>query len=135
MSKNYNSGSPDVPPHSHDGGDGLQVDIVNVIGISSVASNNIKYLNPTTGRSEISFLGNLTPGNSSHAPQTFDNTDVTFLTRVPIIQGNGVGVQSSFNGGYAPNGTLMFFANGTLLNGLYVRANDQWYGVNLPNVA
>lgn len=46
MQKNYMSGSPDVPPHSHNGTDGLNIEPANLNGWTPIPTSNIKFLNP-----------------------------------------------------------------------------------------
>lgn len=46
MQKNYMSGSPDIPPHSHNGTDGLNVSPIDLVGFSAIPSSTQKFQNP-----------------------------------------------------------------------------------------
>lgn len=128
MDKNYSSGSPDIPPHAHNGNDNLQIDIGSLLGV-----NPIRQM-----QGGQNFLANLTPAGSDtgviHPAQYLANPEIKILGMVPVIQGNGSGVQGAFNGGDAPIGTVVCFANGNLST-LWVKvdtgASGGWVGVVL----
>ena len=135
MRRNYMSGSPDVPPHSHNGTDNLNISTSDIEGFTPVPTTG-RYLNRVTGINEngVGVLGNstlngLVGGDNTHISQYLLDARVMQYP-VPVIVGNGVGTQGSFNGGYAPEGTLVFFANGSTLSGLYIRFDGEWKGVN-----
>ena len=55
-----------------------------------------------------------------------------YVAQLPIIYGAGVGVASQFNGGFAQEGTMLFFNNGSTVNQLWVMADGTWRGVDFP---
>ena len=128
---NYLSGNPTIDPHSHNGTDNLNINPVDLIGWTPLPTNTQQYLNEVTGLQEYGFASpqQLAGGDSSHLGQYVVNTNLAQYP-IPIIIGNGVGTQSQFEGGYAPEGTLVFFNNGTTLSGLYIRVDGIWRGVN-----
>lgn len=136
MTRNYMSGSPDVPPHSHNGTDALNVSPVDLEGFTPMPTSRQTYLNPVTGLYEYGFASTAyetTSGlvggtDAANVSQYVANASVAQYP-IPIVVGNGVGAQSAFNGGYAPEGTLVFFANGTA-SVLYIRFDGGWLGAN-----
>lgn len=46
MQKNYQSGSPDVPPHTHNGTDGLNINPNDLTGFTIIPTTNVLYKNP-----------------------------------------------------------------------------------------
>ncbi len=134
MAKNYKSGSPDVAPHSHNGNDGLQLVLNEIQGVSSVPANKTKYMSPITGLPELGFAANLTGGDSSHDSQQYATPQITAIVPIPIIQGNGGGAQSAFNGGHATDGTVVLFANGNTLSTLNVYYGGEWYQFSVDSV-
>ena len=118
LRRNYSSGSPDVPRHSHNGTDNIQIPPENLIGWSRI---------PFT---QNGFGGSLEPSSVTKAAQSFDN-DKLAIYPIPIIySGSGVG----FNGGDAPNGTMIIFTEGSAVTTtLYVRVDGSWYGVNFTS--
>ncbi len=138
MRKNYNSGNPQTPPHNHDGTDGFFINPIDLIGWTPMPVSPTKYLNQSTGLNEYGFASpqQMAGGDSSgagHPSQYALRTDIGQYP-IPIIVGNGAGVQSAFEGGYAPEGTLVYFA-GTAQNGLYIRFDGRWEGVGFPLTA
>lgn len=137
MQRNYQSGSPFVAPQAYTGGaDGLQVNSSNVIGFNPISAATRKIANPDTQSSEYGFASmlSLIPGDSTHAAQSLHNTSISMYP-VIIVQGNGASVQGTFNGGWAPDGTLIFFDNGDSQSILYIRSNGIWRGVSLTLMA
>lgn len=140
ISKNYRNGDPQVAPHSHNGNDGLSVGISNLLGVTPLRQMKGNFPVPDaqdssgTGRFELGFLAQLTPADLTSPAQYLANPEVEVLTAIPVVQGNGVGAQSSFNGGNAPNGTMVLFANGPTLSILYIRLNGEWYAINVDSV-
>lgn len=141
MEKNYRAGSPIVAPHSHNGTDNLNVDPINLIGFNPLPTGTAKYLNPD-GTYTYGFASTqqLEPADSSHAEQYIGNvigtngnqTGTIASYPIPLVIGNGVGNQGSFNGGYAPDGTMVAFITGsTTTSFLYIRWDGQWFGVQL----
>lgn len=58
------------------------------------------------------------------------NPPTVYTYPAPIVFGHGVGTASQFNGGSAPNGTVLIFNNGLsqALNQIWWRADGNWYG-------
>lgn len=134
MQKNYMSGSPNIPPHSHNGTDGLNIAPVDLIGFSPIPSSFQKFQNPD-GSSEYGYgsPAKLVSGDGTHFAQ-YINDQNTAVYPIPIVVGNGVGVQGAFEGGYAPEGTMVLFA-GIAQPILYIRFDGGWYGVVLTLTA
>lgn len=131
MQKNYMSGSPDVPPHSHNGTDGLNIEPTNIQGYSAQPSSTQMFLNDNTGLFELGFASpsQLEPGNTAGHMAQFIQNPTAIIAPIPVVVGNGVGVQGAFNGGYAPDGTVVLFETGThTTTHLYVRSRGVWYG-------
>lgn len=133
MAKNYNSGSPDIPAQRHNNVDGLPINPINLVNFQPLPFSPKKYTNEDTGLSEYGFGFMLQPGSAGHAPQSLHNSKLAIYPEI-IIQGNGGGTQSAFNGGWAPDGTRIFFDNGLLLSKLWIRSNGNWYGFTPTDV-
>lgn len=129
MNKNYSSGSPKIEPHVHNGTDNLNINIINVEGMAVVPNETKKYLNEYDSKYEYSFTGEITP----RLQEFINQKEVTVLTRVPVIVG-GVGA-GGFNGGWAPDGTMVMYDTGGLTSILYVRAQGRWVGTVLDQLA
>ncbi len=56
MNKNQMSGSPELPPHSHNGIDGLQIDTTNILNFVPIPSSNKLYYNTNEGLGSISVF-------------------------------------------------------------------------------
>jgi len=133
--KNYYAGSPAIPPHSHNGTDNLNIDPHDLVGFTNIPTSTQKYLNNLTGQMEYGFGSpqQLVGGDSTHMSQYLNNV-TTAQYPIPIVVGNGAGPQGSFEGGYAPEGTLVLFA-GITNPILYIRWDGQWRGVALTLTA
>ncbi len=139
MRKNYMSGSPNVPPHSHNGTDGLNISPANIEGFTPLPTTGT-YLNNLTGLYENGFASSkyvtasgLVGGDNTHESQYILDNSV-YQYPIPVVVGNGVGNQGAFNGGYAPEGTLVLFA-GIANPQLYIRWDGEWRGVELTLTA
>ena len=136
---NYLSGNPTIDPHTHNGTDNLQINPVDLIGWTPLPMSSEKYLNPAQneylnvgnpGKYEYGFASNeQLKSDSSGLPQYLSNATLAIYP-IPIVNGYGVGNAGAFNGGYAPEGALVFFENGNTLSNLYIRINGKWRGVN-----
>ena len=144
MRKNYMSGSPDVPPHSHNGTDGLNVDPIDLNGFTPIPVTGKTYINTITGKYEYGFgtpsnksgvgtSGGLIGGTPGFPSQYIANTNIIQYP-IPIVVGNAGTAQTQFNGGYAPEGTLVYFA-GSANKGLYIRFDGGLEGVGFPLTA
>jgi hypothetical protein len=131
MNKNYSSGNPLVPPHTHNGTDNLNINPVDLVGWTPIPTTPQTYTNELTGLQEFGFGSpQQLEGGSVFGSNQFLNNSTIAQYPIPIVTGFGVGVTGAFNGGYAPEGTLVYFNNSTL-NGLYIRIEGIWRGVNL----
>ena len=139
MNKNYSSGNPLVPPHTHNGTDNLNINPVDLVGWTPLPISPIKYLNPAQNNNgtisqpaiqEFGFASSqqLEGGSVLGSNQFITNTTIAQYP-IPIVNGFGVGVTGAFNGGYAPEGTLVFFNNASL-SCLYIRVDGGWRGAN-----
>jgi hypothetical protein len=137
MNRNYLSGNPQIPPHSHNGTDNLHVSPLELEGWSAIPTTPQTYTNEFTGLQEFGFGSpqQLVGGSSTNASQTIWNATIAQYP-VPIVSGNGRisgQPQGDFAGGYAPDGTIVLFDNGVRLE-LHARWAGQWRGVELPIV-
>lgn len=138
MNKNYFSGNPQVPPHSHNGTDSLNVNPVDLVGWTAIPISPQTYLNPAqneysnvlqSGKYEYGFgSNNQLLSDTGGLPQYLSNSTIAIYP-IPVVNGYGVGNAGAFNGGYAPEGTLVFF-NNVSLSCLYIRINGAWRGVS-----
>lgn len=137
------SGLPYVPPHLHDGSSNLLIN-QQTLGFIPVPQHLNKTTFNYTAESNGVRINNLEdpvygfgspnilePADATHVAQYVTNPFV-FINPIPVVVGNGVGNQSAFNGGSAPDGTIVAFLTGsTTTSFLYVRFSGSWYGVNL----
>lgn len=140
QNQNYNSGSPSIPPHVHDGNDNLNINPLDLIGWDSIPSTNRKYLTPSGtyiyGFASPNQLTQGISGTNQYIGNFVNDAGLTNGTLatypIPLVIGNGVGNAGSFNGGYAPDGTLIAFITGDPTTSfLYLRWDGQWFGVQL----
>lgn len=140
MQKNYMSGSPDIPPHSHNGTDNLNVSPIDLVGFSALPSTNAKNLNTWTGGYQFGVASQkqLVQASASKAAQYIADSSIASYP-LPIIFGvddGGSPPQAEFQGGFAPEGTAIIFCalnNNTVKNLLYVRAGGRWLGAELTD--
>lgn len=67
--------------------------------------------------------------NTNPATLVGKGNSAIYTVPLPIIYGHGSGSASAFNGGDAPDGTLLFFNNGATISGLWVRSAGNWFGI------
>lgn len=131
MRKNYMSGNPRVDSHSHNGTDNLNIDPQDLIGFSPIPTSTTVYVNESTGISEYGFASpQQLVGGSATSPSQFLHLSTIAQYPIPVVQGFGVGVSSAFNGGHAPDGTVVFFDN-VSASTLWVRSNGKWRGTSM----
>ena len=134
LQKQSSSGSPFTNAHAHNGIDGLIINPLDLKGFSPIPTSSKLFLNENTGKSELGFGAQLAPGSATHSAQTISDTTIAQYP-IAIVNGNGSGPQGSFNGGYAPDGTMLLFATALALTSfLYIRAGGQWYEIAVNNV-
>ncbi len=143
MEQDYDSGDSTVKPHKHDGVSNTRIDPAS-LGFPVIPQGNQKisynYQSTSNGlvlsnSQEVAYgFGSpsiLSPATSGHLQQYVQNP-ATAIVPIPIVVGNGVGIQSAFNGGAAPDGTMVAFLTGsTTTSALYIRWDGSWYGVVL----
>lgn len=131
LRKNYLSGVPRIDPHEHNGDDSFAINPANLIGWSPIPTTTQTYTNELTGLQEYGFGSpQQLEGGNVYGQNQFLNNPTISQYPIPIVTGFGVGVTGAFNAGWAPEGTLVYFNNSTL-NGLYIRIEGIWRGVNL----
>ncbi len=131
MMKNYMSGNPITPPHSHNGTDGLNIDPADLIGFTPIPTTAQTYTNEETQLQEYGFGSpqQLASGDPAYPPQSVANTKIIQYP-IPIVIGNAGSSNQAFEGGWAPEGTLVAFV-GTVNKALFVRFDGQWLGAPL----
>lgn len=94
-----------------------------------------QFANVSNGASGV-LSANKTVGQSVNVnPSTNKSNSTPFVMPVPVIYG---GSTTTFQGGSAPNGTVVLFLNGITVQ-LWVRAYDsvagapQWFGVDFTS--
>lgn len=115
-----------TPAHYHTPADSNTIPPTSVDGFVPLPASTGGVVNASTLGNQI-----VTQGNSTRGYGKFTTVSQATFPVYPlvIVNGNGVGVDSEFNGGDAPEGTLVFFNNGTTISGLWVRSDGQWFGV------
>jgi hypothetical protein len=121
MDKNYANGSTEIPPHSHNGTDALQVSIGDVDGI-------LRFTNKQDGVYEANTFV-----NSETSIQGFLNANSnTQIFPVPVFYSGHLG---SFEGGVAPEGTVIVGRDGAATKErLWAQINGEWFYVDLTAV-
>lgn len=125
---------PKVPDHHHNGTDSsvLDTDSAKYIFVLPASGNS----NATDGVVSPFLLGNqlvgqgnqiVGYGNTSGSNNPANKGIFTSMP-IPIIYGHGVGVDSQFNGGIAPQGTIIYFNNPGVDSSLYISFGDGTWG-------
>lgn len=119
-------GVGNIPIHIHNNIDAPNIPPISVTGFLNLPATYGGVVAPTTLGNQI-----VTQGSSSRGFGRFQSVgNATFpIYPIPIIYGNGGGVDSEFNGGQAPEGTVVFFNNGPASSGLYIRSGGSWFGI------
>lgn len=122
--------------HYHTGKDSKQISSSNIVGFQSLPTSYQQYLNPSTGLLEYGFLApqNLGISSPNALSQSMSNNPLA-LYPIVCINGFGVGIYSAFNGGAAPDGTIIGFSNAGTTGQLWLRIEGVWRGVALPLTA
>lgn len=119
----YNVGK--VPTHMHNGVDSLKIPPTSVEVFQVLPGTTGGVVAPGTLGNQVVTQGPTERGYGNFATVS---QAVFPVYPIPIIYGNGVGVDSLFNYGDAPDGTMIFFDNGLTLSGLYIKTANGWYG-------
>lgn len=119
-------GVANVPAHTHNNIDSNNIPPTSVSGFYPLPGTNTGIVSPQTIGNQV-----VTQGSSSRGFGHFATVSPASFVVYPqvIIFGNGGGTDSQFNGGDAPEGTMIFFINNTAIGGLWVRAAGQWWGI------
>lgn len=121
MQKNYRSGSPQIPPHFHNGNDNLAIPLQDILGSSVLPSVGDGVL--SAKNIDIRVIQSKPPGQRNVVPT------VPFLT----ISGDLGAEVLNFAGGDAYTGTAVVYKTGDSLQ-LWISHpsfNGGWRGVDL----
>lgn len=124
MSQQSQYDVPDTPYHEHNATDASQLN-----------SGNIKYFFPLNADAG----GILNPNVSTGRPLFFNQSPRDVSRKIasipvyplPVISGDLGSETLSFQGGKAPDGTLVLFLDVGGFLQLWASFNDVWYGVNM----
>lgn len=117
-----------VPVHTHNNTDAPNIPSSNVTGFQSLPAQPNQ--SPSGGVISLLMLDGQTVNGIPNTPSS-SNPPAVYTYPVPFIWGYGVGTHSAFNGGTAPEGTLIAFHNGDGINQLWIMMESKWRGVNL----
>jgi len=127
-------GVASVPLHTHNGVDSPTIGNESVFNFTRLpASESTPQYIPAgatgPGVASLSQLAGQVIDNP--VGSALGNPSTVFVMPLPIVWGQGVGVQSQFNGGNAPEGSTLVFHNSETraLNQFWWRADGKWYGV------
>lgn len=116
----------DVPDHNHNGVNSNQIPASSIQEFVPLDSTGLGVNASLSGvlavaAAEGQFL------NDSDGSKA--RSSGVYLKPVPIIYGHGVGVGSQFDGGIAPDGTMLIFSNPAVAQELWWKVGGQWWGV------
>lgn len=116
-------GVSDTPLHNHNGIDAPLIPNSSLSDFLTVPANGNGVFSPNGIGIPDGNNGQSVNDNSIGIPPHI------FVPQTPIIYGHGVGAWSQFNGGDAPQGTMLFFDNGATISGLWIKTVDgTWRG-------
>lgn len=121
-------GVADTPDHHHNGVDSTQLTASSIAEFVPLDSTGLGTNSAISGVLAVAKAEGQSLDNSGG---TFTPVTGNYVKPVPIIYGHGVGVGSQFDGGIAPNGTVLIFSNQAIAQQLWWRAEDQWWGVDV----
>lgn len=113
-----------VPTHLHNGIDSVPIPATSVLGFMNLPATSGGVANATTLGNQVMTQGDAVNGYGNKATP---NQAVFSVYSIPIIYGNGVGLDGAFNGGDAPDGTVIMFDNGLTFATLCVKTGNGWY--------
>jgi len=126
---------PKTPDHHHNGVDSVQLGAEALDTYSTLSAQgdgtaaNAGVVNPGLLGNQSVGQGPILVGYGNLSLSSQPNKATFVTSPIPVIYGNGVGVDSQFNGGNAPQGTVVFFDNGTTISGLWIKmADGTWRG-------
>jgi len=119
----YNVGK--VPTHMHNGIDSLKIPPTSVEVFQVLPATSGGVVDPAIIGNKVMTQGPTERGYGNFATVS---QAVFPVYPIPVMYGNGVGVDSAFSYGDAPSGTMVFFDNGLTLSGLYIKTANGWYG-------
>lgn len=115
-----------ISNHEHNGVDSNPIPVYSIIeSLALPGSKTPDVFSSLNLNNQVVVQGNST---KSFGTQGTVKQGKFFTLPIPVIYGNGVGVNSAFNGGDAPVGTILFFDNGLTLSGFWVKTISGWYG-------
>lgn len=130
-------GVASIPTHSHNNIDTNSIPALSVNGFQALSGKNGPSV-ATSGVLSPKALGNqgVAQGSTLIGYGYLATGKIAqFITfPVPIIYGHGVGVDSAFNGGIAPAGTILLFNNPGTSTQLWANidgTNAGWHSVTL----
>lgn len=123
-------GVANVPTHAHNGIDSTQLSAQAISDFVPLDSTGDGVSAQTSG---ILAVARAEGQRLNDQDAAFTPATGAYVKPIPIIYGHGVGVGSQFDGGLAPNGTLIIFSNQAIAQQLWWRAGDQWWGVDVTS--
>ncbi len=116
-----------VPTHTHNGVDSLNFPALNLSGFYALPSTPGGVVSPGLLGNQGVAQGSTNIGYGYQAT----GAQATFpVFPVPIIYGHGVGVDSQFNGGSAPEGSIVIFDNPGSVHQIWWRSGGDWWGAD-----
>lgn len=122
-------GVASVPLHRHNGADAPTIGDESITNFGPLPSTeggvaNLLVLGGQLFNNEVDIATGRSLNGNGSPPKVFVMT-------VPVVYGYGVGSGSAFNGGDAPEGTVLLFSNGDGINQILWRAGTTWRGINV----
>lgn len=125
---------PKVPYHVHNGIDSPQLTPLAMNFLGYLPANSGGVIDPAVLDTQTATWKQFTLddggviGVSSNQPQIP-------VFQLPVIYGYGVGGHSAFNGGTAPEGTMVVFSNAGTTGQIFVMIQGTWRGITLDLTA
>lgn len=119
-----------VPVHTHNGIDSPNLSPTSTQGFVPLPSNGT----PVGSEGVLGLLGAQTVNGPPNTNASF-NPPTVVVYPIPTIYGFGVGVNSAFNGGEAPQGTVLMFDNNgsATLSFLFIKTADGWARIKVDS--
>lgn len=112
-----------TPIHSHNNIDSPQLDPSSVKAFIAL---------PATPSTSVIGQANLYAQPVGQAyPQLNASRSNVYSPSIPYITGYGVGDASAFNGGTAPDGSILLFSNGSNISQIWWHVGGSWRGINV----
>lgn len=120
---------PKVPDHHHNSVDSARVNLADVDNVYTLSGTGTGIISPATLQNQSISQGSFLAGYGNLSLGATPNKIVVTSSPIPTIYGHGGGADSQFNGGDAPDGTLIFFNNGVSISGLWIMQSGTWFGI------